>query len=69
MLKDKDLTLSIVGSVIWNAYTPPESIGWPPGLMEHIKTMNHNLAITILNAIYTEEELNNKVEQIILDKP
>lgn len=69
MLKDRDEALSLIGSIVWNRYTPPEAIGWPPGLLEHVRCMNHNVAVAIVESIYTEQELDNKVERIILNKP
>jgi hypothetical protein len=69
MLKDKDEAVNRIASVIWNSYTPHESAGWPPLMLDHIKSMMHNTAIAIVESIYTEQELDEKAEGIILDEP
>lgn len=68
MLKDRDEAISKVSSIIWNSYTPHEAIGWPPAMLDHIKTIMHNTAIVIVESIYTEQELDNKAEGILLDQ-
>jgi hypothetical protein len=69
MLKDKAEALAIISSTVWNSYTPYEAAGWPPAMLEHVKTIVHNTAVAIVESIYTEEELDKKAEDILLDKP
>lgn len=69
MLKDKDEAINRIASIIWNSYTPSESAGWPPLMLDHIKSIMHNTAIAIVESIYTEQELDEKAEGIILDEP
>jgi hypothetical protein len=69
MLKNKDEALNIISNTIWNSCTPYESAGWPPLMLDHIKCMMHNTAVAIVESIYTEQELDKKAEDILLDKP
>jgi hypothetical protein len=46
---------------------PPHAQGWPPELQEYIKRVAVATAMAIVDSIYTEEELNEKVDGILLD--
>lgn len=46
--------------------TPPYSAGWPPGLAEFVRRVAIATATSVVDAIYTEEELNEKVDGILL---
>ena len=70
MLKDdRNAIIAEIHAIVWNSLPPLEAAGWPPGLLEHIKTIIHNISIAIVDSIYTQKELDDKIESIILDKP
>lgn len=69
MLKDKNHAISLINSVVWNSYTPHEACGWPPGMLDHLRAIMHNMGIAIVESIYTEQELDNQIENVLLDKP
>lgn len=46
--------------------TPYCSTGWPPELQEYIKRVAMTTAIAIVESIYTEEELDARVDKILL---
>lgn len=46
--------------------TPPEAAGWSPGMKEFVRRVAIATAISIVDAIYTEEEMNAKVDGILL---
>lgn len=41
--------------------------GWPPGIEEYIKRVALATAVANADSIYTEKELETKVEKILLD--
>lgn len=45
---------------------PPEAHGWPPEIQELIRRTAIATATTIVDAIYTEQELDGKVDDILL---
>lgn len=49
------------------ASAPNESVGWPPELVSYIKRVAYMISIEILNSIYTEQEMEEKVEGILLN--
>ena len=69
MLKDKNLTISKINAIIYNYPEPYESAGWPPGMLDHVKSIMHDLAIDVIDSIYTEEELDSKINNILFEKP
>lgn len=46
---------------------PGEASGWPPGILSLIKLTALATATTILDAVYNEKELEDKVERIMLE--
>lgn len=46
---------------------PSEAAGWPPGILSLIKLTALATATTILDAVYNEKELEDKMERIILE--
>ncbi len=50
-----------------NFSVPPEAVGWPTGLIEYVRRISLMMAYEILNSVYTEQELEQKAEDIILD--
>jgi hypothetical protein len=52
-----------------NAYPPPyEAVGWPPGIQDFIRQVAHAAAMEIIENIYTQLELEDKAERIILSE-
>lgn len=49
-----------------NEMVPNEALGWPPGLTEYIKRVAAATAVAVVDAIYTEQEMETKVEEILL---
>jgi hypothetical protein len=47
--------------------TPSESTGWPPEIIELIKRVALATAAITLDAIYTEQELEEKAEMMLLN--
>lgn len=45
---------------------PPVAHGWPPEIQELIRRVAIATATTIVNAIYTEAELDGRVDEILL---
>lgn len=67
MLKrNKSEMYDIVISATHNAIKPHEAIGWPPGLEQYIRNVAEQVGIAIVNEIYTEEELDARVDEILL---
>jgi hypothetical protein len=60
-----DLQADIV-SAINGAYKPYEAIGWPPGLENYIRSVAEMTALAIINSIYTEGELDEQMDKILL---
>lgn len=46
---------------------PSQCYGWPPGITSLIKRVALATAVTIVDAVYTEKELEDKVEHALLD--
>jgi hypothetical protein len=69
MLKDKALAVAKVNSIIWNTTAPYESAGWPPGMLEHVKSIMSHLALDIIDSIYTEDELDSRINDMLLERP
>ena len=46
---------------------PSDAFAWPPGLQEYIRRVAMATAISIVDAIYTKEELDAEVDQILLE--
>jgi hypothetical protein len=46
--------------------SPHHAQGWPPELQEYIKRVAIATAMAIVDSIYTEEELNERVDRILL---
>jgi hypothetical protein len=69
MLKNKEEALMIIHNAVWNSYTPHEAVGWPPAMLDHFRATMQNVAIAIVESIYTEEELDSKIESTLLDLP
>lgn len=46
---------------------PAGTSGWPPHIKEYIKRVALMMAVEILDAVYDEQELEHKAEQIILE--
>lgn len=69
MLKKEinDVKAEIYNAVFLNTYTPYEAVGWPPGLKDFVQTTVHNATLTLLNNIYSKQELDSEVESILLD--
>lgn len=45
---------------------PNDQFAWPPGLQEYIRRVAMATAISVVDAIYTKEELDAEVETILL---
>jgi hypothetical protein len=69
MLKDKDVAIAKINSIIWNTSTPYESAGWPPGMLDHVKSIMQHLALDVIDSIYTEDELDSRINGILFEKP
>lgn len=67
--KSKESVADEISHAINYAYRPSEAIGWPPQMEEYIRQMIIDVAECIVNNIYTQQELEEKAENIILDKP
>lgn len=51
------------------AYPPPcEAVGWPPGIQDFIRQVAYAAAMEIVDNIYSEKELEDKAERIILSE-
>jgi len=48
-------------------HLPAEQVGWPPGVREYIRRVAMATAVSIVDAIYTEKEMEAKVDDILLD--
>ena len=51
-----------------NFDAPQAAAGWPPEILEYIKRVALVTAASIVEAIYTEQELEAKVDRIILEE-
>lgn len=45
---------------------PSSAVGWPPDLQEYIRRVTLIMACAIVDAIYTEGELDARVDEILL---
>jgi hypothetical protein len=64
--KDRSTIEAEVCCAINNTMLPYENIGWPPNIERYIKDIARNVAIAVINSIYTEQELDAEVESILL---
>jgi hypothetical protein len=70
MLKNDQVdVMNRVSSIIYNSVPPYESIGWPPQISEYMKRLTEDVAREIIYSIYSENELDKKVDGIILNEP
>lgn len=53
-------------SAVYNTPMPACSVGWPPFLAEYIKELVENVSIAVVDSIYTEQELDEKIDNTLL---
>jgi hypothetical protein len=67
MLKnDRHITEDKVRNEIYSYPLPYQAVGWPLELQDFIREVAYAAARSIIENIYTEKELEQKVEDILL---
>jgi hypothetical protein len=64
--KSKQEVINSILSATYNITEPACSAGWPPYLTAYVKELVECVAITIVDNIYTEKELDAKIEDTLL---
>jgi len=68
MLKqDRSIVFDKVVDEIMSFPPPYESVGWPIGLEHFIRDLVIRSANATINSVYSEKELEEKAETILLD--
>lgn len=68
MLKNERFVLhSKIRNEIESYPLPYQSVGWPAGIQEFIREVAFAAAMSVIDEIYTQSELDEKVDKILLN--